>query len=240
MWFDYGGKKMFYEICGEGETIFFLHGWGCDNSIFSTVVENFSTTHQCVLLDFMGFGKSEEPNEAMSIPEYADSIMKLADYLKIEKFSVFSHSFGGRVSICLLNEEKKRVKAGVLISPAGVKDKFRISNKIKYIIFKFKKKFSKGNLERYYSIDYQNATEVMRKTLIKAVNFDQSHMLGEISQPVLILRGRNDTAVTEYMVTKMEQNIKNSQLKILNGGHFAFLTDKISFNLYIENFFNFL
>lgn len=245
LFFDYCGNKIYYNemkntAVKNPETIVFLHGWGSDSSVFYWIISSLVQRQNCILIDFMGFGKSDIPKTAVSVENQAEMVLSLCNYLEVKKFHIISHSYGGRVSFSLMSRENSRVLSALLVSPAGVKDK-NLKKSAKVALFKLRKRLTKKRnikkLEKYYSEDYKNATGVMRETFLLAIATDQTFQLDNIKCKVLIVRGNKDTAISKKVVKKISKRIKGSQLFEISGTHFAFLESPLQFKMLAENFF---
>ena len=84
---------------GEGSDILLLHGWGQNIEMMKFLGDNFADNHRITILDFPGFGESDEPLSPWTIKDYSLLIEKLVKELDIKKPVVMGHSFGGRVAI---------------------------------------------------------------------------------------------------------------------------------------------
>ena len=84
---------------GEGQDILLLHGWGQNIEMMKPIGDNFCDKFRITILDFPGFGQSDEPKEPWNIEKYVCLVEELASKLKIKKPIVIGHSFGGRVAI---------------------------------------------------------------------------------------------------------------------------------------------
>ena len=75
----------YYETYGDTNNppLVLLHGWGVDSSIFKNVIPHLN--YYCILIDFIGFGKSDEPDYPWTIYDYVESIKILIDELKIKR-----------------------------------------------------------------------------------------------------------------------------------------------------------
>ncbi len=243
--FDYCGNKVFYEDINiardkNAETIVFLHGWGSDGSAFCGVYPTLAARYRCIVIDFIGFGKSDIPKNPTTVANQAEMVLALCNFLEIAKFHIISHSYGGRVSIFLLSMENSRVISALLISPAGVKDK-NLKKSAKTALFKLRKRLTKKEnikkLEKYYSQDYKNAKGVMKETFKMTIAFDQTFQLDGINSKVLIVRGGLDTAISKKVVKKMCRRIKDCKLREISGGHFSYLESPLEFKMIAEDFF---
>ena len=93
------GLNINYVQYGRGKDILLLHGWGQNIDMMKPLGDAFCENHRITIIDFPGFGKSDEPKEAWTIDKYS---LMLEDFVKqvgIKKPIVMGHSFGGRVAI---------------------------------------------------------------------------------------------------------------------------------------------
>ncbi len=51
---DYNGKKIFYEIIGEGIPLIFLHGNSASSKMFQCVLDEYKNDYSIILIDFFG------------------------------------------------------------------------------------------------------------------------------------------------------------------------------------------
>lgn len=234
------GSNIHYDIVGSGKTILLLHGWGAPFQIYQKLTGTLAEHYRMILLDFPGFGQSDEPAEAWNVSDYADFVLEFLKEIKEQPEILLVHSFGGRVAIKLLSEKKEKcefVKKAVFMDAAGVKNKKGIRQRYKEATYKLAKKvYSIPIVSKMYpdlldemrakrgSSDYQNASPVMRQILVKAVNEDQTGELHRIPVPVLLLWGDKDTATPLYQAKVMEREIESTELVVLEGAsHFSFL-----------------
>ena len=87
---DYGNKK--------NDAIVFLHGWGQNIQMMQGIAEPFKKDFRIIIVDFPGFGESEEPKKVMNVSDYTTLIEKMLDKLNVKNPILVGHSFGGRVS----------------------------------------------------------------------------------------------------------------------------------------------
>ena len=84
---------------GEGNDIVLLHGWGQNIEMMRPIGDNFQNRFRITILDFPGFGESEEPKEAWTIDDYELMLEEFLKKVNVKKPIVIGHSFGGRVAI---------------------------------------------------------------------------------------------------------------------------------------------
>lgn len=217
-----------YNVCGQGKPVVFLHGWGSNKESFNGIVNTLSQFYQCISFDFWGFGKSEKPDSAWSIDDYANAVENFLNELKIKSCYVVAHSFGGRVAIKLCTRTSC-VKKLVLVDSAGLKPRQSLRTKIK--IWQYKrlkkkveqKKIGSEVLQKFGSVDYKNASPNLKEIFLKVVNQDLTNDAKLIKTETKIIYGKHDKDTPVYMAKKFHKIIKNSSLTLLDAGHFCFV-----------------
>ena len=63
--------KINYIQYGKGSDILLLHGWGQNIEMMKILGDHFENNHRITILDFPGFGKSDEPKRAWSVEDYS-------------------------------------------------------------------------------------------------------------------------------------------------------------------------
>ena len=222
-----------------------MHGWGGTQINFKGVIDYLQLTSanfKCINLDFPPFGSSSCPESVLTIYDYAEMIFEFLTEIKIDKVNIVAHSFGGRVALILASQHGEIISKLILTDSAGLKARYSLIKKFK--IFKYKvakylqrKNLLKIDLSKYGSADYKLLNQVMKKTFINVVNADLTDKLSLITAPTLIFWGKNDKATPLYMAKTLHKRIKNSQLVICEGGHYAYLD---CFEMFVKNLIVFL
>ena len=57
--FSYRGKSVFYEECGQGTPLVFLHGNTASSKLFLPILALYSGRYRCICPDFLGNGQSD-------------------------------------------------------------------------------------------------------------------------------------------------------------------------------------
>lgn len=216
-----------YEQFGKGKDIVFLHGWGASRTAFLFVAKRLSVKYRTTILDFAGFGNSQEPDEPYTVSEYADDVVKLFAVCGIKEATLVGHSFGGRVAIEIASKYPHLVERLILIDSAGLKPRRKPSYYVKVAIHKILKKFGKTGLKG--SSDYAILSDTMKKTFINVVNYDQRGALCNIDAPTVVFWGNKDKETPIYMYKYFLKNVKNVQGFLLDGGHFSYVDDYAKF-----------
>ena len=69
--FSYRGKSVFYEECGQGTPLIFLHGNTASSKLFLPILALYSGRYRCICPDFLGNGRSDRV-EAFSTDLWQD------------------------------------------------------------------------------------------------------------------------------------------------------------------------
>lgn len=210
---------------GEGKDIILLHGWGQNIEMMKPIGDNLAGNFRITIIDFPGFGESEEPSEAWNISDYANMLEFLVKELKIKKPIVMGHSFGGRVAIrySANNPIEKLVLFGSPCVRLQQKQplKVRVLKKLKTLpgMDKF------GEFMKKYigSRDYKAASPMMRQILVNTVNEDLSTYASQIEEPTLLIWGDNDTEAPIEEARMLEKIMPDAALIVLPGTHYAYL-----------------
>ena len=236
-------KTVAYTRFGSGEKLLvILHGWGCNKEMFRTVAEHFAKTYTVVVPDLCGFGESPEPVCAMTVADYAEVFAAFIASLGFSDVTLMGHSFGGRIILKLFEMHDKTplpftVSKVILTDAAGLKPKKTVKQKLSLAAYKTGRKIlSVPPLKTLFpsavenwrkkrgSADYNAASEIMKKTLVLAVNEDLAHCLPLVYAPTLLFWGEKDDATPLADAKRMEKAIPDAGLVVLAGGsHFAFL-----------------
>lgn len=250
------GLNINYDYRGEqngGDTlVVLLHGWGSNIKLFDNLLNVVSQKYPVVALDMPGFGQSQEMNEPWDVGMYTDFVVKFIDGFGFKKIILLGHSFGGRVIIKMLTQREIpfEVPKIIMVDSAGIKPKKTLKQKIRQRVYKIGKWFYNLSLvkkispdglnkwrKKFGSADYNDASEIMKTTLVKVVNEDLTDYISQIKAEALLVWGENDTATPLSDGQLMEKLIKGSGLVTLkNAGHYSFLEQQFTFNKVIKSF----
>lgn len=244
------GLRINYKVSGNGKNIILLHGWGGQIISFKLVHEYLEKHFKTYSIDLPGFGESDMPSVPWGVNEYADLINKFIQKLNIDEPILLGHSFGGRICLYLASEYLININKVILVNSAGIKPKRGIKYYFKVYTYKAVRKtlslplinkYTKNMIERarnkFGSSDYNNAPEIMKKTMIKVVNEDLKSLLPKIKSPVLLIWGENDTTTPVSDAKIMKKLIPDAGLVVFkNAGHFSYI-DKLNDFLIVLNSF---
>ncbi len=242
------GLKVYYTVEGCGaEDVLILEGWGTNTQVYRPISAQLSQKYHVFTPDLPGFGKSEEPKENWTVGDYAAFVKEFAGKVGIQKVTLIGHSFGGRIILKLhenpseLPFETERI---VLIDSAGIRPADTLRKRLRRLKYKvgrrFLEVFRKDRVEtyrlRHSSADYKAASPRMREVLKNTVSEDLGHLLPKLRAPTLLIWGRNDTATPLADGQRMEKEIPDAGLVVLEGGHYSFLDSPEVFRRVMASF----
>lgn len=236
------GARVNYTLQGQGKRrVALLHGWGCEIKLMQPIAEALAPDMQVLTIDFPGHGQSGRPPQPWGVPEYAACLREVLTQLDFIPCAVIAHSFGARVAIQLASDMPEAFTRLILTGAAGIrkppteegKRRAEQFQRLKGLCEGAKKMRIFGGLpekmeaalrKKYGSADYNALDEEMRKTFVKVISLDLTDRLAHIQQPTLLLWGDQDTETPLWMGRRMEKEIPDAGLVVLEGGtHFAYL-----------------
>lgn len=238
---------------GEGEIILLLHGWGANITLYRSIIDTLKQTGRVMAPDMPGFGKTPEPPAPWCVDDYVDFVLKFIASFDINKLSVVVHSFGGRVFFKMNARENLpfTIDKAVLIDSAGILPKKTFWQKVSLRCYKLGRAFMSTKVMHFLypdavedmrrkrgSSDYNNATPLMRSTLVKVVNEDLEPLMGLVKCPTLLIWGDLDTATPIEDARRMESLIADAGLVVCEGaGHFSYAEQPAKVNGVLQAFF---
>lgn len=232
------GLNVNYIQYGKGKDILLLHGWGQNIEMMKPLGDAFCDRFRITIIDFPGFGQSEEPKEAWTIDKYSLMLEEFVKQTGIKKPIVMGHSFGGRVAIRY--SARNPIEKLILFGSPCIRTNEDLSLKVK-ILKKLKtlpgmNKFGEFMKQYIGSRDYKAASPIMRQTLVEVVNEDLSKYAREIEEPTLLIWGEQDTEAPVSEAKELEKIMMDAALIILPGTHYAYLENLARVITILNNF----
>lgn len=189
----FAGGRLFGRRWGDGPPrVLALHGWGRTSADFDRCLEGVDA----IALDLPGFGASPAPSSPCGAAGYAGMVQPvLAEFDRPPV--VVGHSFGGRVAVHLAVgwPVGRLVLTGVPLLRVA-----RVAPPVGYRLIRWANRIGIVPDRRMESIrrsrgslDYRNATGVMRDVLVTVVNESYEDQLDRLGCPVDLVWGENDT-----------------------------------------------
>ena len=114
------GVLRYYDT-GDGPPLLFLHGSGpgvTGHRNFRGVLPKFSAQFRCLVLEFPGFGVSDDAGGHPMIAAHG-AAASFIDALSLDRFDIVGNSMGGSVAINLAIQQPQRVRRLVTIGGIG-------------------------------------------------------------------------------------------------------------------------
>ncbi len=118
------GTLIHYEVYGSGPPLLVINGgFGQDSAGYDTLARLLGGSHQVVLFDRRGTGRSPIANmqgDDITFALMADDIEAIRGALGHEQWSILGHSFGGMLASYYVGEHAEQVDRLILSSSSGV------------------------------------------------------------------------------------------------------------------------
>ena len=107
------GARVYYYAAGTrgaGDPVVLIHGLPTSGHLWSEVVPLLPSGHRILVLDLLGYGRSDPPaGHELSIEAHAGRVLSMLDMLGVARACVVGHDLGGGVAQCLALQQPHRV-----------------------------------------------------------------------------------------------------------------------------------
>jgi 3-oxoadipate enol-lactonase len=221
----------FEDSAGSGPAVIFMHGFLLDQSLFDAQVAALAPFYRCIRWDTRGSGKTQWNGKPFNLYDSVSDCFGLMDHLNIESATLVGMSQGGYCALRAALTSPKRVKALVLMSTrSGVdeeaakagyrqmRDTWRQMGPIDPMLEGLATailgpKQAPGMdahwnnwLPKWKQIPGDNVYHAMNNLLDRD---DITHRLGEITCPVLVTHGTEDSAIPVSLGDALKHDLPN-------------------------------
>lgn len=247
--FEYNGKRLFFEEHGAGAPLLLLHGNTASSAIFGEIAPLLAEKYRVLTLDFLGCGNSERVPELCADLWYDEAMQAAAllDMLKIGSVYAVGTSGGAIAAISLALERPELVKKLVADSFEGERALPEIVS-----ILKTQRENSKkdSGARFFYQLmngeDWERAVDADTAAVsahAETIGEFYHRPVSEIRCPVLFTGSRGDEfcpgSFYDTLFAGLTAKIKNSRAYIFeHGGHPSMLSSRDEFVALAEGFFN--
>ncbi len=238
------------------EVLLFIHGLSSYIPAWSKLIPLLKDRYRCIAIDLPGYGKSSVGVHSGSMNFYADAISKFIQKLSLQKVCLVGHSMGGQISIVTALEHPSQIEKLILLAPAGFETftddekawvKKNNSPEILALLSEKQIRFNYGinffsmpddvepmindriNLKRWKN--HKAYCRIVSNSLNGLLDYPVFNKLHLISQPTLVLFGKNDRLIPHSILHKNitpekiavdgSNQIPNSRLVLIDScGHF--------------------
>ena len=163
---------------------------------------------------------------------------EVLELLQVRHPHVIAHSFGCRVAVKLASKEPTFFDKMLLTGAAGIRPKHGIAYHAKVKLYRLVRKIAPAYAETHFgSAEYRALSPIMKESYKKIVNEDLRSCAQQVENQVLLVEGEKDTVTPISDVNAYLGAFQRGKMKIMPGGHFAFLEYPTAFNIIAEEFF---
>lgn len=252
------GVNVYYESFGRGLPIVFLHPWTTNRYIWANQLFEFARDHRCLVVDHRGHGLSDKPASGYAIQEMAADVAAILDHAGIERAVLVGNSIGGMIAMQTSLDTPQRVLGNLILSsatnmaagmdPAAAeamqKDWRGLFSALLQGTVSAKSKQDRPEILHYMEGCFRNPDNFNEQVFFASAadpngvfNWNISDRLKHITQPTLIIAGKEDFATTLAHNQFLADGIPGSTLKIYDDvGHFCQLEKPMVFNADLRGF----
>lgn len=224
-----------YQLEGKGQTIVFVHGLSDSLQYWKALTYNLKNKYQVLSFDLRGHGESGDDENKTTIDLYQNDLYLLLKALNIENAVFIGLSLGGNIILDLAIKHPEMVNGLIVMSSFSEQ-----SEELRKIFHDFEESINKGFVEFYDTIlpytltedmliEYREILEKVKFEAAKTANIDGirkgiragnglniTDKLNTIDAPTLVIAGAEDDLTDLEIQKKISDNIKNSELIILD------------------------
>lgn len=205
------GKRLYYEVYGEGTPLLLLHGYSLSSQSWKPYVSAFSNDYEVYIIDLTGHGKSDPFTEDLSIKSVGEDVDALINYLKLDKVKAIGFSFGGDVLFQLALINPPLIESMITIGAVGT---WTVNDFPQYQeVFKYENKADFPWLETAHASD-DHVKGIMTQFLNYTVSVSNEE-LQRIEPEVMIMMGDDDEGMNFEEVARVKKYLQNSDIWIL-------------------------
>jgi 2-hydroxymuconate-semialdehyde hydrolase len=259
------GVNTNYIEAGSGDPLILIHGSGPGVTAFANwrgVIPDFAERFKCYAPDTLGFGYTDFPDDisGFNMDRWVAHLVGFMDALGIAKAHVIGNSYGGALALAVATRHPKRIGGIVLMGSAG-RTEFQMTQgledvwgyqpsmesmrelmrtfaydpslvKEEIVRSRYEASIRPGAQEKYSSL----FPEPRQRWLQELATSDE--VLRDMTQPVLIIHGREDVIVPVDCSIAFHKVIRNSELHVFgNCGHLTQIEKRERFVEVVMPFF---
>jgi len=221
---DVNGIQMYYAVFGAGDPILLIHGGLGHADIWASQVAEMSKTHEVVVADSRGHGRSTRTAEPYGYDLMASDYLALLDHLKIDKTALVGWSDGGIIGLDIALHHPERLTRlyaqAANVTTDGVKPDVMTNKTFAAYIERSGRDYRKLSKT---PDQYDAFVEQIGHMWASQPNWSKEE-LAKITTPTAIVAGDHDEAIKREHTEYMAAVIPGAKLIILpNASHFAML-----------------
>jgi pimeloyl-ACP methyl ester carboxylesterase len=249
---DLSGARVYYYAAGTrgaGVPVVFIHGFPTSSHLWSNVVPLMPTGHRVVVLDLLGYGRSDRPlSRLVDARGHAQRIVELLDQLTIERACIVGHGFGGGIAQTLALDHSHRVShlclidstaferwpalstsVGKALSPlAGILPTSTVVSTLRADLARGYGSAERANhsidlyLRPFDSAEGREAIANHLRGIAASANLRLGDRLGSITTPTCVVWGQLDRLIPVAVGRRLQQSIPGATIEVIPGAkHFT-------------------
>jgi 3-oxoadipate enol-lactonase len=247
-WHDVGPR--------DAPAVVLLHAIATDSDLWASQIPVWARFARILSVDLPGHGASAPRPQIDSLDQYAHALAELLASVAAEDVSIVGLSFGGMIGQAFALNYPQRVRSLVLSNTAA-----RTSAEMKEVWTRRKGAAATQGMpaqvattiERWFTPQFrekaplhvERVANMIRRTTyegyaaaIEAIRgLDLLDRLSSLEMPVLVVGGRQDTAVTPQVVATMAQRLPKARTLLLDeAAHLANIEQPIAFTETVGQF----
>ena len=243
----HSGKYKYVEE-GKGEPLVLLHGLFGALSNFKDLVEHFKLTHRVIipLLPLYDLILLET-----SVSGLARFVQKFVDHQKLTNFHLLGNSLGGHIGLVYTLKHQEHIRSITLTGSSGLfengmgetypkRGDYNYVQKKTELTFYDPKIATKELVDEIFGI-VNNRLKALKIIALarSAIRHNLGEELKEISVPVCLIWGKNDTITPPMVAEEFRRMLTNSELHWIDKcGHAPMMEVPGEFNSLLATFLN--
>lgn len=228
---EVNGIELYYEVYGEGEPVFLLHGGLANGTYWVNQIPAFAEQYQLIVVDSRGHGRSTFDDQPITYDLMSSDVLALADQLGIDTFAIVGWSDGGIIGLDIaINHPDRLTKVvayGANSDVSGLNPDIGTSDTFNAYIEAAAEDYSEVAPAPERWDEFLGNIGEMWATLPDWT----AEQLAAITTPFLILDGRHEEAILTSHAVYLFETIPNSALVLMpDTGHFAMFEQPDEFN----------
>jgi pimeloyl-ACP methyl ester carboxylesterase len=253
------GLRLHVAEAGDGPALLLIHGLTASHAVWEPMLAAFADRWRVIALDLPGHGASDKPDAPYTVDFFAGMVRSLARELDVREAVVAGSSLGGQIALELAAWYPSFVRALVLAAPAvGYSAAMRPVGQALQMLTG--PRVLRASLTQFFQQNFHDRTRighVTRRRILEerlaAPDFPafaravarslggvltaEAQPLERVTQPVLVVWGRQDRLVPLARSTRLLRRLPHARLHVLEQcGHLPMLEQPAAFNRTVGGF----
>ena len=250
---DIEGLKIHYDAVGDpgakkGQRVIYIHGTGSNTRVWENHMEALADFHTPVAIDLPGHGQSEGLG-FRGAADYAHFVVKLAESLDWDRFTVAGHSLGGAIALAAAVYHTDMMNGLMLIDTGA---RLRVHPDILNAAKMAARTGQPIPTDRSWAFASSTPQSIVDETQNKSANadprvtyrdwicddsFDFTTRLKNIDVPALAVCGEEDKLTPLKYHQFFQEKMPQCQLAVIkNAGHWSYVEQPEAFNRVVKAF----